>query len=353
MCGSEGDPPSVGYITPGHLRAGAPCQAGSLVPLPAASGVAGQGRLVIEEFPVTFDGYTYRHSRIAYISGRAPCPLVLIHPNYAGLKQFDVDQAAFLAHVGYVGLALDMYKDTPEYGYQDRAPGTDPSGEQTRRHVVGAFTAMQQTLMKPKHWRGLMAAYLDAAQRHPAVRPGRAAAIGYCLGGQACLEQVRAGHQLQAVISFHGLLQSRPYVDMFKKTSRRMTEEEFATLVDTAPNKYNRACKVLIENGDVDEHVPQPCIDLWKAEMDKEGIDWRFNNHARTPHGFALAPGVWHSKYVEAADRRSTLSMLSLFAEVWPDVPQYAVECNACGTRLGQRMVPMAVAAAAAEPSKL
>ena len=27
--------------------------------------------------------------------------------------------------------------------------------------------------------------------------------------------------------------------------------------------------------------------------MDDAGIDWRFNNHARTPHGFALAPGVF------------------------------------------------------------
>ena len=39
---------------------------------------------------------------------------------------------------------------------------------------------------------------------------------------------------------------------------------------------------------------------------------------ARTPHGFALAPGMIASEYVEAADRRSTLAMLALFAEVWP-----------------------------------
>ena len=40
--------------------------------------------------------------------------------------------------------------------------------------------------------------------------------------------------------------------------------------------------------------------------------------------------------YTEAADRRSTLSMLSLFAEVWPEFPQYPVPTNACGTVLGQ-----------------
>ena len=60
------------------------------------------------------------------------------------------------------------------------------------------------------------------------------------------------------------------------------------------------------------------------------------NNHAKTPHGFALAPGVFSTAYHELADRRSTLSMLSLFAEVWPEYPQFAVERNACGTVLGQ-----------------
>ena len=54
-----------------------------------------------------------------------------------------------------------------------------------------------------------MQAYLDLANEHHAVRSGLAAAIGYCFGGQCLLEQVRAGHALQAVVSFHGLLQSR------------------------------------------------------------------------------------------------------------------------------------------------
>ena len=69
--------------------------------------------------------------------------------------------------------------------------------------------------------------------------------------------------------------------------------------------------------------------------------------------------------YHELADRRSTLSMLSLFAEVWPDYPQYAVATcaqppsaalrkasaalltkrrrrNACGTVLGQAIASAA-----------
>ena len=64
--------------------------------------------------------------------------------------------------------------------------------------------------------------------------------------------------------------------------------------------------------------------------------------HAQTPHGFALAEGVWSTAYTEAADRRSTLSMLSLFAEVWPEHAQFPVATNACGTTLGQAVMSAA-----------
>mmetsp|Transcript_102385 Transcript_102385/g.298521 ORF Transcript_102385/g.298521 Transcript_102385/m.298521 type:complete len:330 (+) Transcript_102385:59-1048(+) len=325
MCGPDGEAPAVPYQTPRCLR-----------PNPSA----GPGEVVVESFPITYDGYTYKHGHIAYVKGRPPAPVVLVHHNYAGLKQFDIDQACFLAKVGYVGLATDLYKEVPEYKFEDRNPAKGSEKSVESKHFKGAFTQMQGLLLAPKHWRGLMKAFLDAAQSHPAVKPGLAAAIGYCLGGQCLLEQVRAGHKLQAVVSFHGLLQSRPFNVMFKKGMRRLTKEEFENQVDVAPNAYSSDCKVLIENGDSDGEVPQEAISEWKEEMNAQGIDWRFNNHARTPHGFALAPGVWSTEYTEAADRRSTLSMLSLFAEVWPEYPQYPVETNACGTYLGQHIVP-------------
>lgn len=330
MCGSDHDFPTETYRTPSCLQ-----------PNPAA----GADGLVVENFRLKYDGYVYAYSQIAYVKGRPPSPLVLVYPNYAGLKQFDVDQAAFLARAGYVGLAVDLYIEVAEYTYEDRNPARETSTkagrDKLRRHAKGAFESMQCLLMNPKHWRGLMKAYLEAAQTHPAVRSGLVAAIGYCLGGQCCLEHLRAGDNLQAIVSFHGLLVSRPFYDVNAKPRVRMTAEDFEELVDAAPNNYNADCKVLIENGDHDDDVPLEHIDVWKQEMDKHDIDWRFNNHARTPHGFALAPGVIATRYTEAADRRSTLSMLSLFAEVWPEFPQYPVEANACGTHLGQHIVTL------------
>ena len=54
----------------------------------------------------------------------------------------------------------------------------------------------------------------------------------------------------------------------------------------------------------------------------------------------------YSTAYHEDADRRSTLSMLQLFAEIWPEFPQNVVATNACGTALGQA-VNVTVAAAA------
>lgn len=345
MCGPDtAEAPTLPYRTPRCLR---PTAVASQAAIP-------DGTLIIENFSVTFEGHTYPHGRIAYVTGRPPAPVVFVHHNYAGLKQFDIDQAAFLARVGYVGVAVDHYRETASYTFEDRDPrrninpGLKPQKltqiqrDKAVRHGQGAFQAMNDRLRNPKHWRGMMAAYITQADTHPAVRAGFAAAIGYCFGGQCCLEQVRAGHKLQAVVSFHGLLQSIPLNFTDPKESmnaRRLTAEEFAKEVDAAENLYDTKCKVLIENGDHDGEVPQSAIDAWRAEMDANVIDWRFNNHARTPHGFALAPGVWSTAYHEDADRRSTISMLSLFTEVWPEYPQYLVETNACGTVLGQRVV--------------
>ena len=51
-----------------------------------------------------------------------PRPVVLVLPNYAGMKQFDKDQAVFLAKLGYIGLAVEVFHETEDYKYADRNP---------------------------------------------------------------------------------------------------------------------------------------------------------------------------------------------------------------------------------------
>ncbi|CAK9032663.1 unnamed protein product [Durusdinium trenchii] len=360
MCGGD-KIRKAPYVTPQSLKA---------VPKEKAK----PGDLVVEEFPITFGGYTYPHGRIAYISGRGPRPVVLVHHNYAGLKQFDVDQACFIARAGYVGLAVDLYQETKAFTLEDRAKAhgrpvdregfyaasraerldgrsaqeysqqeldlffdalpKDEEGKvdfQLVRNYIGGFIQMRRVLCDVAGWRDMMKLYLEKAFEHPAVKRGLAGAFGYCLGGQSCLEHVRAGHPVQAVCSLHGLLHSRPTTAAEPFNSKkRMSQEEYAKICPA--NNYNKDCRILIENGDKDEEVPANTITDFVAEMDAQSIDWRFHNHARGPHGFALGPGVPGCEYTEHIDRRSTLDMLSLFAETWPEFDQHPVECNASGT---------------------
>jgi dienelactone hydrolase len=242
----------------------------------------------VEPFPLTFEGYTYAHGHIAYVEGRPPAPVIQVQHNYAGLKQFDIDQACFLARCGYVGLAVDLYReydiigaDDPAltYAFVDRDPKRDLNGygqnikgqvsdaqkARALRHGAGSTGCMYGLLRNPKHYRGLMGAWLDHARTHPAVHPEYAGSIGYCLGGQSLLEQVRDGQNVQAVVSFHGLLHSRPPPFPGEQSANaelaasrggffeRMTKEEFEShpKIDNAPNNHNTGCKVLIENGTV------------------------------------------------------------------------------------------------------
>lgn len=303
-------------------------------------------------FTLFHDGWEYQ-GWIAHTEKGPRAPLVLVLPNYAGLKQFDIDVAVFLAKLGYVGLAVDLYRDqapayasgtkfgsTAPYPRDMRSPQPDWTPQKRAQHAWGAFSAMNDLLRHPVRWRALMSAYLQSGQSHRAVAPGKAAAIGYCFGGQCVLEMCRNGDDLQGVVSFHGLLQSLPLwlPGLARSAGVPSMPEGFRRRLEVPTDRYTKSCKVLIENGDSDQLVPQESIEKFKAEMDGHGIDWQFHNHARTQHGFALAPDVGGG-YHEAADRRSTMSMISLFAELWPEHPPRHTERNACGTVLGQGVV--------------
>ena len=246
--------------------------------------------------------------------------MLVIH-NYQGLKFFDDDVAEYLARVGYVGLAIDLFGNIvpPDQRLYPDDPNDVPGFRATCR--VG-MDALENDL---DLFRSLMQTWLDAGLAHETVdRSFSAAAIGYCLGGMAVIEAVRGGLDLSAAVSFHGLLQTGP--NRVGSDSREL---------DASENPYNTRTVLLIENGAEDHLVPDESRQRFFAEMDATGVDWIFHHHANTPHGFALPltlqePGHLH----ESTDRRSTMNMLSLFREVFPGVAQTPVEFNGAGTRI-------------------
>jgi dienelactone hydrolase len=270
-------------------------------------------------------GETYLGHLVAPPESDGARPLVMVIHNYQGLKFFDVDVAEYLARVGYVGLAIDMYGD--RVPPPDRVFPTDPSRiEAFQKRCFEAMVVMDHDLPT---FRGLVGAWLDAGQKHPSVDSAESAsAIGYCFGGVAVLEAVRAGLDLASVVSFHGLLQTG------EDGSPALAGVNRPPIKD-AENVYNTQTVVLVENGADDHLVPAQSMTRFFEEMDNAGVDWIFHHHARTPHGFALPtslgpPGHLH----EATDRRSTVNMLSVLREVYPQVKQNPVTHNAAGTSI-------------------
>ena len=292
--------------------------------------------VVVEPFPLLHEGTTF-HGYLAYPRGATavPRPLVLCYPNYAGLKSFDVEQAKFLARMGYVGLAVDLYKDTALYPAALRSPPVGAGKDVLTAHIRGAFSSMNDLLRRPVYWRGLQRAWLTAAQRHRTVHGTLAAAIGYCFGGQCALEMVRNGDTIQGAATFHGLLQSDQLLyHPSLGQSRAAFGDGRVPAAARAPDRHTAGCEVLIENGALDEYVPPAAVQLFKEEMDAAAVPWQFHDHSQTHHGFALAPTVWSNHYSEKADRRSTLSLMGLFHDLWPSFPPHHVSHNACGTVL-------------------
>ena len=274
-----------------------------------------------------FRGYDFLGHLVAPPAALGPRPLVLVIHNYQGLKFFDVDVAEYLARVGYVGLAIDLYGNLvpPDQRLVPSNPEDLPAFE---ARCFEGMVAMDHDF---ELFRSAIQEWLTRGRVHETVDESFSpAAIGYCFGGVAVIEAVRGGLDLSAAVSFHGLLQTG------EDSSPALYGVERPPL-ETCENSYNQHTVLLIENGADDELVPDESMLRFFAEMDAAGVDWIFHHHAATPHGFALprtlgGPGELH----EASDRRSTMNMLSLFREVFPGVPQAPVERNGAGTRIPQ-----------------
>jgi dienelactone hydrolase len=274
---------------------------------------------------VDFNGNHFKGYMVAPADGAGPKPMVIVIHNYQGLKFFDVDVAEYFARIGYVGLAIDLYGETvPE---DERVFPSDP--ELVPGFQKKCFEGMVAMDHDHQAFRDLMLLWLETGLKHPLVESSVApAAIGYCFGGMAVLEAVRGGLPFGGVVSLHGLLQTGEDPNAARNGAVRPP-------LKTCANHYNTNTVVVIENGANDELVPDESKQRFFAEMNDAGVDWTFNHHAHTPHGFALPPTLGPpGRLYEPADRRSTVSMLALFREIFPGYEQQPVSHNASGTKI-------------------
>ena len=208
-------------------------------------------------------------------------PGVAVFHEGLGLGEFAMERARRLAGLGYVALAADMFGDRRQ-----------ASNLQEVATLVGGLRA------EPEKLRARGRAALAVLAALPQVDAGRLAAIGFCFGGSVVLELARAGANLKAVVSFHGVL---------------------TTKLPAQPGQVKAS--VMVCTGVDDPLAPPDQVADFESEMRAGAVkDWQIIAYGNTLHGFTnpAADGsmMRAAVYNEQADRRSWASMKSLFDEV-------------------------------------
>ncbi|MBX2847145.1 MAG: dienelactone hydrolase family protein [Acidiferrobacterales bacterium] len=206
--------------------------------------------------------------------------VILVH-EWWGHDEFVRGKAEWLASQGLAAFALDMY-------------GTDIHAKdpgEAESLMVG--TTSTPGLVEKR----FMAAY-EVISQQTQVDASNINAAGYCFGGEVVLEMARAGKNLNAVASFHGLL----------GTDNPMQADTFAGMV-------------LTFNGIDDPLAPPEVVEEFNQEMQSAGTNFDVVNYPGVKHGFTNPASDRRSKeydipilkYDANADQDSHTKMVSVF----------------------------------------
>ncbi len=208
-------------------------------------------------------------------------PGVLVIHEWWGLNEHARNSARKLAEAGYVGFALDLY-------------GNGKSAE----HRHDAETMMNEAMKDPEAIAARFHAALAQLKQDPHVDPQKIAAIGYCMGGAVALNMARAGADLAAVASFHGVLATQRPAQQGKIKPR-----------------------LLVMTGANDPFVPPDQVEGFRKEMSAAGAKYDVKVYPNTKHGFtnpnAAKYGMPELEYNPTVAKASWDAMLQFFKEVF------------------------------------
>lgn len=215
---------------------------------------------------------------------KGPRPGILVVHEWWGHNDYARKRALQLAKMGYVALAVDMYGDGKSTQHPDQAKEWMQEAMKNFDGAMGRFLAAQKLL-----------------KEHELTNPNQIAAIGYCFGGGVVLNSARLGHDLKAVVSFHGSLGS-PI-----KTKKDVVK-----------------AKVLVFHGASDDFIPEDQVTAFKKEMKEAGADLQFISYPDVEHSFTN-PGADKMakkfklplKYDAKADKDSWQKMEKFFKELF------------------------------------
>lgn len=197
-----------------------------------------------------------------------------------GPSKHTEERARWLAGLGYVGLAADIF-----------GKGVRPKNRDEAGKAAGPYFQDRKKLRE----RAL--AGIDALKKHELVDAARLGAIGFCFGGTTALEIARSGADVAAVVSFHGALQTPNPADA--KTLKS---------------------KILVLHGVDDPMIPPDHVTAFWKEMQETKADWHFVGYGNAMHAFTNKEANdrdFGTVYEKRADTRSWEHMKFFFKEAF------------------------------------
>lgn len=207
-------------------------------------------------------------------------PLVLVAPAFEGRNQLSIDKATELAKLGYAALAIDMYGDA-----------------QVGEGIEASMALMMPFFQDRALLRQRVLAAFNAAKTIDVVDVNKIAGIGFCFGGMCVLDLARAGADVKAVVSFHGVFAAPEGI----------------------PNETIKA-KVQLLHGHKDPQVKPDQAEAIAKELDEAGVDWQLTFYGNAEHAFtdpnANEPEMGR-KYDPLITKRAWQAMENFLAEVF------------------------------------
>lgn len=238
----------------------------------------------METIDLVHDGVMLKGQLARPKQASGPLPVVLVFPSALGLGSHALAAVERLAAAGWLALGVDLYGDGLYADYGEDA------GE------AGAM--FERFLQTPGAVRSRARAWFDQAASLPGADPTRIAAIGYCFGGYCVLELARAGANLKAAVSYHGLL---------------------TTALPAAPGTISG--QVAAYCGGADPYAPTEAIEALRGELTAAGAPHQITVFAGAQHAFtdpeAGKMGRAGIAYDPLADRVSWAGTLALLETVF------------------------------------
>jgi len=229
----------------------------------------------------TTDG-TLCKGYVAYPADQSKSDVILVVHEWWGCNDYARMRANMLAELGYFAFAVDMYGDG-KIGADPKAAG----------ELAGAF------YNNPKLVLDRLQGAESKLKDFPMANTDQMGAIGYCFGGSMVLNAIKLGMDFKGVVSFHGNLQGVP-----------------------VPAEGIKG-KILVCHGNADAFVKEEEVKNFKADMDKNKIDYKFIGYDNATHAFTNPAATETGKkfslpieYNKAADLKSWNDMQEFLKSV-------------------------------------